>query len=369
MNPTRLTLPLALLAAVVVGAGCGSDDSEDTSGSSKDEAQAGEAQAGASTPDLDGQKLVFVNYGGDTLVAAEEGWLDPFSAESGVQIATDSPSDPAKVKAMVEAGRTTWDVIDLDAASGGAQCGTLFEERENIDISAIDPKYISDLCGVPIMVQAIALVYNNELYGDNPPTKVTDFMDTEAFPGKRIIFNYAVGGIEPILLADGVEPDELFPLDYDRAASAIERLGGDLVFHAELAQQEQALQSGDFAMCLCYTGRAAVTAEKGADIGVVWDSAYMAWDALYAIKGSEYPEAQEALMNYIATPEAQAAFTETLPYGPTTPSSEPQISDLFKEFLPDFHEEEIGTRALYDAQWWIENADKAFAEWTAMTAG
>jgi putative spermidine/putrescine transport system substrate-binding protein len=352
-----------LLAAAALAAGCGDDDDdsgEATAGSSGSEAQ-----------QLEGQKLVWVDYGGEDVGAAHKAaWLDPFSAETGVQFATDSPSDPAKVKAMVDAGRTTWDVIDLEPASGAGQCGTLYEKRSaDVDVSAVDPKYMTDDCGVPVKVLAIQLVYNKEMYGDDPPTKITDFLDTERFPGKRIIFNYAFGGLEPLLLADGVAGDELFPLDFDRAEAVIDELGDDLVFHSDMAQQVQAQVSGDFGMCLCYVGRSALAAQNGADIGVVWDSGYILWDAVYAIKGSKYPEAQQAFLNFLATPEAQAALTENLPYGPTTPDAQPDITPEFEEYLPDTHADEVGTPGIYDAQWWLENSDTAFARWTDMTAG
>jgi putative spermidine/putrescine transport system substrate-binding protein len=350
-----------------VVAGCGDDEAESgSSGSSTTETSGGESGA----QNLEGQQLVFVNYGGATADAAKAAWIDPFQEEFGVKMTMDAPTDPAKVKAMVQSGQTTWDVIDIDPASGASQCGTLYEELSpEVDVSQIDEKYMTSKCGVPIMVQAIALVYNKEMFGDNPPTKITDFMDTEKFPGKRTIFNYAVGGLEPILLADGVDPEQLFPLDFDRAEKAIQKLGNNLVFHGELAQQAESLVSGDFAMCLCYTARAAVSAEDGANIGVVWEHMFEVWDELYAIKGSKSPEAQQAFLNFVAQPEQQAAFTENLPYGPTTPSSEPELSETFKQFVPAGHEDEIGTPGTYDAQWWTDNADAAFAAWTDMTAG
>lgn len=339
------------------------------------------ASLAACAPDTEGnasarqgngeQNLTFVNYGGTSMTAATKGWLEPFSKEKGVNFKTDSPSDPAKVKTMVEAGRTTWDIVDLDAASGGSGCGVLYEKRgPEVDMSAVDPKYITDECGVPVMLAPIGLVYNKKLYGDKPPTKITDFMDVKNFPGRRAIFNYAVGGFEPLLVADGVAPDKMYPVDYNRAENVIKKLGSDLTLQGTLAQQNQMLESGDFGTCLCYLGRAALASANGADIGVVWDSAYFVWDAVYAVKGSRSPEAQQSFLSYVATPKAQAAFTKYQPYAPTTPSSNlDEVSDIYKSFLPAGHEDEIGTPAVYDARWWTENNDEAMATWTRITAG
>lgn len=79
----------------------------------------------AAGDNLEGSRLVYVTYGGDSITAASKAWLDPFAKANGVQITTDAPSDTAKVKAMVDAGNTTWDLIALDTGSGAVGCGTL----------------------------------------------------------------------------------------------------------------------------------------------------------------------------------------------------------------------------------------------------
>jgi putative spermidine/putrescine transport system substrate-binding protein len=318
----------------------------------------------------DEKSLTFVNYGGDSLTAATKGWLEPFTKETGIKFRTDSPSDASKVKAMVEAGRTTWDLLDIDVLTGGAGCGTLFEKRSSeVDISAIDKTYITDECGVPVMVQAVGLVYNKKLYGDNPPTKITDFMDTKKFPGKRTIFNYASGGFEPILAADGVPADQIYPLDYERATKAMHRLGGNLVFQSTLAQQGQSLVDGDFGMCMCYLARAAVSKEKGADIGVVWDEITVAWDAIYAVKGSKSPEAQQKFLKFLATAEGQSGFYQYVPYGPTIPDTKLDVKEDWKPFMADFNRDKINAVIPKDVEWARANRDEMFAKWTEATAG
>ncbi len=352
INRKSALLAATTVATLALATACGSDGG--SSGSD----------------DVKGQQLVFVNFGSDSLDAAKKAWIEPFSKESGVKFATDSPSDPAKVKAMVDAGNTTWDIIDLDTASGSQGCGTLYEKRSaDIDVSKIDPAYLSDDCGVPIMVQTLALVYNAEKFGDDPPTSITDFLDTDKYPGKRMTFNYATGGIEGMLLADGTDPKSLYPLDLDRAATVVKGLGKDLTLLPSLAAQSEALESGDFSMCWCYLGRLANSEERGAKIGVVWENAFSGWDMLYAVKGSKAPEAQQQFLNYVATPEAQAAFTEALPYGPTTPDAKPDLPAEKAKWLLQNNLDQAGTPSVQDVDWWNANADKGFAAWTDMTVG
>ncbi|MGY1746549.1 extracellular solute-binding protein [Blastococcus sp. SYSU D00695] len=318
---------------------------------------------------LEGQRLVFVNYGGLGLEAAQAGWLDPFSEETGVQFATDSPSDVARVQAMVEAGQTTWDVVDLDPGVGAANCGVLFEERpDDFDMSQVDERYVSDDCGVPIIVQASTLVYNADLFGDDPPTQMSDFLDTERFPGKRMYFNSPTGSVEPLLAADGVEPDQMFPIDWARVERINNDLGSDLVVQPTLAQMGSAVESGDFAMCLCYTGRIASAIENGANVGIVWDRTWLGWDMAYAVKGSQAPEAQWAFLQWLATP-ASVGFYEELPYSPATLDTEPDVSEEYKSVIPIYNEDQINVTYEFNVPWWSENAEEAYAEWNRVVSG
>jgi putative spermidine/putrescine transport system substrate-binding protein len=327
-------------------------------------------EGGASSDgSLSGQQLVFVNYGGVGLDAAQKGWLEPFSEKTGVQFATDSPSELAKVKAMVESGNTTWDIIDLDPALGAANCGTLFEQRpSDFDMSQVDPQYVTNACGIPIIVQAVALVYNTERFGDNPPTTASDFYDTATYPGKRMFLNAPTGSAEPLLAATGVTPEQMYPLDFPRLENALDGLGSDMVAAPTLAQMTSALESGDFAMCMCYTGRMALAAQNGAPVGVVWDRTWLGWDEAFAIKGSKSPQAQMEFLQYLATPES-VGFYEVLPYGPATPAAKPDVTDAFRATMPDFNRDKINAAYNANFRWWADNADTAYAEWTRILAG
>ncbi|MEU9823247.1 extracellular solute-binding protein [Pseudonocardia alni] len=353
-RPRRLVAAAAALTAAMLLSACGGGTS---------------ATAADGAASLDGQRLVWVNYGGVGLEAAQKGWLDPFSEKTGVQFATDSPSDLAKVKAMVEAGNTSWDVIDIDVSQAGANCGTLFEKRPaDLDISTIDPKYVTDDCGVPIITQAVTLVYNKKLFGANPPTRITDYMDQARFPGKRMLFNNATGSAEPLLMAAGVPAEQVYPLDWKRLEGAVRELGPNLVAQPTLAQMGASLESGDFAMCLCYTGRTALAQKNGADVGIVWDSTWVGWDGAYAIKGSKAPQAQTAFLQYLATPESDG-FYRYLPYGSTITGAQPDVPADFQAAMPEFNRDAIKHESVMDVTYWRDDVDAKFAEWARILSG
>jgi putative spermidine/putrescine transport system substrate-binding protein len=363
MNSTRRLPALAALgAAALLLSACGSSTNEPDGSASASGSTASSGVSGS---------LTFVNWGGDSVTAATKGWLEPFTAETGVTFQTDSPGDQAKVKAMVESGNVTWDVIDYDVTAADAECGTLYEERPaDFDMSQIDPKYVTSDCGLPIIAQTVALVYNAEKFGDNPPTSITDFMDTATYPGKRILFNYWTGSVEPLLMADGVAAEDLYPLDWDRLFAMKDKLGSDLVFQSTLDQQVQAQESGDFALCLCYLGRSAVAAQNGANIGVVWKQTFDVWDGLYVVKGTKNPDAAWAFSQWLATPEGQAGYSKYLAYGPTTVGGPPlEVPAEFEGFLSAFNQDKIEETGIMDAAWYAANIAEVSDQWAKLTAG
>ncbi len=368
MSLSYRTFSLSLvMSATLLLVACGGDDSSTV----EDSAAPSQAES-ADSPSADTQlsgSLTFVNFGGDTMTAAKKGWLEPFTEETGVTFTTDEPGDQAKVKAMVESGRTTWDVIDYDPTAAGPECGILYEQRPaSFDMSEFDPASITDDCMVPILGQTVALVYNKALFGDNPPTSIEDFLDTKNFPGPRITFNYWAGTAEPLLLASGVNADSVYPYDWTTLNSAVDQLGGDLTFQSTIDQQVQAQESGDFAMCLCYLGRSAVAAANGADIGVVWDKIWIGFDGLYAIKGSENPDAQWAFMQKIATSEGQNPLSLYVAYGPMTTGAF-EAPEEFRAFLPGFNKDKVTQTLFADVKYLSENSATLSDQWAALTAG
>ena len=175
---------------------------------------------------LKGVTLTFVSYGGiyqDGQMAAA---VDPFAKESGAQILQDGPTDNAKIKAQVDSGNVTWDVIDSTNVFTAQHCGDLFMPIDTsiVDISKIPPGAKTDDCSVPAMQYGLIVVYNTEKYGANPPKTWADFFDTAKYPGKRAIQGKPgeldPGVLEGAVLADGVAPDKVYPIDVDRARCA-----------------------------------------------------------------------------------------------------------------------------------------------------
>lgn len=334
----------------------------------------GPPQAGTIKADaLKGVTLTFVSYGGiyqDGQMAAA---VDPFAKESGAQILQDGPTDNAKIKAQVDSGNVTWDVIDSTNVFTAQHCGDLFMPIDTsiVDISKIPAGAKTDDCSVPAMQYGLIVVYNTEKYGANPPKTWADFYDTVKFPGKRAIQGKPgeldPGVLEGALLADGVAPDKVYPIDVDQALRKLSSIRDDIVFWNTGAEAQQLVESGQVDMALLWSGRAYTAVKNGAPFAPMWNQWMPEADTIAVAKGAKNPKASMALINYYLGAQQQAKLTELTSYSPVNVDSKPQLDDLAKSFLTTTPEREKDRFAL-DVAWWAKNNDAmttAYANWLA----
>ena len=162
------------------------------------------------------KELVFVNWGGDAGAAYDEAYGKPFLAAAGITVKQDGsgPTEGA-VAAQVESGKPAWDLVDIDPFSAE----TLGKKglMEPIDYAVVDkskfrPGFGWEYASSSYFYSYI-LAYDAAKFKDSPPKSMADFFDVEKFPGKRSMYKWGAGMWEAALLADGVAPDKLYPLD------------------------------------------------------------------------------------------------------------------------------------------------------------
>jgi putative spermidine/putrescine transport system substrate-binding protein len=304
------------------------------------------------------------SYGGGYQEAQTKAYFDPFmAAHPDIKIVQDSSTSNAKLKAMVETGTVTLDVMVSDDSFG---LDSDAEWLEPIDYSIIDrSKFIEGAAGtyrVAADIEGTVLAYNAKEYGDQAPNGFADFFDTKKFPGMRAVWKYAASGIfEAALLADGVKPEDLYPIDVERALKKLDTIKDEIVWWETGAQSEQLLSSGEASMGLVWVSRALSGAEKGIKIDWTnWTSQTGYW---IVPKGTKNKEAAMKAINFFTEPAQQIAFTAYMPYGPSNKHAVDGVLDTFKGNLPTDH---LGNRVLMDANWWAQNGSKVdlrFQEW------
>lgn len=310
--------------------------------------------------------LTFVSYQGGVQTAQIKAWQEPYTAKTGVEFENDSPPDGAKLKAMVEADAVSWDVVDQGAPFAAQNCGTLVEK---IDYSKIDvtqfPKGTVGECGVPIYFYGLTFVYNKDKFKDNPPTKLADFFDTKNFPGTRVVPpDVSVGWIEYALLADGVKPEDLYPIDVDRALKKLDTIKSSIIFAKTNGALQQALVDGQADMGLAVTGRAIASARAGATITPVWDKTILSWDVLMVPKGTPNKAKAFDFLAFATQPEQNKSFAELAGVTAASNLAKPVQSDVSKIFDARLNDTN-GTKTLIsNADWWSKNLSGVVAKVT-----
>lgn len=321
----------------------------------------------SSTPEA--TSMTFVAYGGVTQDVMKQQWLDPFAAKEGVSVVQDSPTDYAKLQQMVQAGRTTWDLVDTEPFFPIQECGKVVQKLHvSIDESKLPKGTVSD-CAVPIWGYSLLLVYNTEKYKDHPPTSFADFFDLKKFPGTRLAPSSATaGGLEVGLLADGVSPKKLYPLDMDRSIKKWDELKGKVQFWSTASESQQALESGSADMALVWSGRAAEAEKNGAKITPVWKDNLFSWASATIPVGSKATGLAEKAIENLLEPETQARLAENIAYSPVNSAAKPDLNPIYAKYnvtAPDAVEDQV----TQNAEWWAKNQKAAVATWSNWTLG
>ena len=91
--------------------------------------------------------LVFTSWGGTTQDAQKQAWATAFTSKNGMNVLQDGPTDYGKLKAMIDSGNVSWDVVDVEE-DYGVWAGTA-GQAEKLDFSIInkadlDPRFVTD---------------------------------------------------------------------------------------------------------------------------------------------------------------------------------------------------------------------------------
>jgi putative spermidine/putrescine transport system substrate-binding protein len=314
-------------------------------------------------PDLTGKKVVWADNGGTVHETYVKAYLEPFAEKTGAEVLSDSPFDYARIKAQVEAGNVTQDIITGAPYVIEKNCDVLFEPiPPDFDGSQVDPKYLTGKCAIPQSIPVFLVMYNKAMYPE-PPTSCADFFDLEKFPGKRGIWTSVIGnGLEIALLGDGVPPEQVYPMDVERALAKLATIKDDIAFFNNLGVGSEGMTNGTYGMLITASTRAYDGVVAGADYAPLWDCAVEQISTLGVVKGTPNAEAAFALAEYIVTPEAQSARMAITSHSPVTTTYTLPGDALRESYLQVSHPGSL----LMDNAWWAENFDaveQRFQQW------
>lgn len=333
------------------------------------------ACGGEATPaDPNGDvSLTFVGYGGVGQEAMIDNYQKPYTAEHpNITFVNTSPPDVAQVKAQVESGSVVWDVIAVAPAAATQNCGTLFEE---LDFSGVDSKDLVKgaigKCYIGNFINASPFAYRTEAFPDpsKAPKTLADFFDVQKFPGKRgILTNLQNGILEYPLLADGVSPDALYPLDVDRALKKLDTIRDVTTFAPNVGALQQAVGAKQVDMFFLADSRLVPLMNDGTGITVVWDTTVASINAFAVPKGSPKAKAAEQFMATVVNPKAVAGITEVLGTAPVNLAAKPNLSENAQK-VQVYGPANTGKTVLQDVDWYAANFNEVTTKLTNWLAG
>lgn len=319
----------------------------------------------AMAQDFSGKTVVFASWGGAYQEAQKVSYCDGFAERTGANVIQDGPVNYAKLRTMVEQGQPTWDVVDItidylySASSDG-----LFEKIDTdvVDVSRIDDKFVHEY-GIGNIVWSYNIGYNKEVFEPGKhPSNWAEFFDLERFPGTRSLRDRVQPMLEIALMADGVAPADLYPLDVDRAFRKLDEIKDSSIFWQTNSQSQQLLIDGEAGVGIINNGRIFDAVKDGAPLGIEWNQHMQSVDYLIVPKGSANIDIAMALINEMTLPEHQAKVANLMALAPTNPDAFAMINDEVSDWLPT-NPDNAAKGFVVNADYWRDNYEDLAARW------
>ena len=311
--------------------------------------------------------ITITSWGGSYHEMVKQVFVEPFTAETGIAVQIVDNGDMAKVKAQVLSNSVQWDVID--APAGFATSGAKEDLWEELDPS------LSGMTGLlqepnplymPIYLYSGGLLWHGERNPDGThPTDFAGFFDVEKFPGRRCMRSLAQETLEMALIADGVAPNDLYPLDVDRAFAKLDQLKPHVSkFASSTPEQSSTVAQNEADFSYSYYNRVRAFQASGTPLEFSFEQTNNALDFFAIPKGSRNKEAAMKYIEFCVRPEQQKAWALAGFYMPNHTETLNALRESPEgSFLPDL---ESGRNAIIDPVWWGDNlteVQRRYAEW------
>jgi len=359
-------LALALAMSLTTGANAGAEDTET----------------------LNGTTLNIATWGGAYGQSQEIAYFEPFAKETGTTVTTEIyDGSLAKIKEMIGSSDSGIDVIDVSGATLGALCNDgLLETIEASSLGAApdgqsaEQDFLSggiSSCGVASVVWSMAIVFDRQAFSKGQPSQIADLLDTKRFPGKRALPNAPRYTLELALLADGVDPADVYtqlatPEGADRAFKALGKIKDNVLWWDNAQDPISWLLEKKVSMAAGYSGRIFRAAVGGRQrLGIMWDGQIYDLDLWAIPKDAKNKDGAKRFITFATDPARLAAQAQLIAYGPMRKSAvalvgrHPVIAVDMKDFLPTAPDN-FKKALRFNEAWWNEHGGglaKRFQEW------
>ncbi len=285
--------------------------------------------------------MVVVSWGGAYTKSQQKAYHEPYmKMNPDIKIINDDSAaeGASKLRAQAEAGKISWDLVDVVPDDAVALCdeGLAIEidvdellapapdgtpASEDFGESLVSP------CFIPQIVYSTTFGYRTDKVGDTPPSTIADVFDTKKYPGKRALQKNPTGNLEWALMADGVPAADVYKeLETEegvaRAFKKLNTIKNDVVWWTKGAQPGQLLADGEVVMASAYNGRLfAAIVENKQPVGMMWDAQMFELDGWIIPKGAPHLEEVKKYLKFATDTQRLADQAKYISYGPARKSS------------------------------------------------
>ena len=296
------------------------------------------------------ETLTIVSWGGAYTKSQVEAYHKPWMEKTGDTInSEDYNGGLAEVRAQVEAGNVTWNLLDVELSDAVRGCDEgILETLPTDDLpdgdngAASTDDFIAGTvheCAVGTIVWSTVYAYDTTKF-DTAPTTIADFFDLEKFPGKRGMRKNPKANLEMALMADGVASDEVYdllatPEGVERAFKKLDTIKDETIWWEAGAQPPQLLADGEVVMTTAYNGRLFnAIAKENKPFEIVWDG--QVWDIdLWVIpKGAPNKDRAWEFIKFSTDTQRLADQSKYISYGPVRKSSFEKVSPEMQPHMP-----------------------------------
>jgi putative spermidine/putrescine transport system substrate-binding protein len=297
--------------------------------------------------------------------AMKDSYVALFEQRTGIPVTLTSPNDLGKLKAMVETGNVEWNVTEINSADArrAARLSLLELIDERIVNRSNYPAEARDKFLLTTSVYSTVMAFRTDVFKDDRPRTWVDFWDVKRFPGPRAMWNSPVDNLEIALLADGVTPENLYPLDVDRAFKKLAEIKPHIaIWWTSGAQHAQILVDKEVVLSTGWNGRFYTAIKSGVPIAVSWSQGIIKQAYFGIPKGAKDQYWGQKFLSVMLDPQAQAAFANLFVSPGLNPESLRYADPAVKEFLPTYPAN-FSQEFWQDDRWWDENVGRVKERW------
>lgn len=308
-------------------------------------------------------RLVVASFGGRFQDAQRKAYFEPFQKATGITVTEASGISVAKVRSMVKTGNVEWDVFicvpsDMLVLAGDGLLEQIDYSKISTSVLAQFPQDALKTFGFGHLYSSQVIAFNTKAFpSDKPrPASWKDVWDLVRFPGKRMFpaGDYTVNPIEATLLADGVAPDKLYPLDFERAYRSLTKIRPAVSKWVNSSSAvPQALVDGEVDIGFAAAARINELKAQGAPVDFVWNEGIIDFDYWAIPKGAKHYKEALKFIEFASSAESEAALVTLMPYGPVNRDAVARVPEQQRVNLNSYPDN-LAKQVLLRADWWAE---------------